>query len=457
MIAPARRAAFDALVAVARMRADLPDAIAQARARLADERDRALLVEIATGTTRMQAAIDHVLSGVSNRPLRKLDLEVLVALRLSVYQLLYLDRLPASAVVDDGVALVKAARKTSAGGFVNAALRSFTRTRHAVRFPSRPEDPVREREAAIDYLATTLSHPRWLVERWLNRWGFEATERACLFDNGPAPLTLRANTLRVTRQALADRLRGEDVETTPTRYAPVGLVVRSGQPLALPWASEGWFVAQDEASQLVPLLAAAGPGDRVLDACAAPGGKTLVLAAASGESGLVVAADVRSGRVTLLRETLRRAGAIGRVAVVQADAAGGLPFGPAFDRVIVDAPCSGLGVLRREADIKWRRRPEDLPALSSVQRDIIRHAARVVRPGGRLVYSTCSTEPEENEDVVAAFERDTPSFERVGGPALRRGLPEAAHALVADDGAFRTTPWGEGLEGFYGVVLTRRT
>ena len=457
MIAPARRAAFDALLAVARRRADLPDAVAQARARLADERDRALLVELATGATRMQAALDHVLASVSARPLHRLDLEVLVSLRLSTYQLLYLDRLPASAVVDDGVSLVKAARKTSAGGFVNAALRALARGRHRIELPARPDDPAASRERALDYLAVTLSHPRWLAARWLDRVGFENTERGCAFNNAPAPLTLRANTLRTTREALADRLSTDGVRTTPTAFAPDGLIVHEGQPLRLPWAAEGWFVAQDEVSQLVPLLAGAVAGDRVLDACAAPGGKSLVLAGGVGAAGLVVASDVRPGRVALLSETLTRAGATGRVTIVQADAATPLPFAAAFERVLVDAPCSGLGVLRREADIRWRRTAADLPAMAEVQLDILRHTARVVAPGGRLVYSTCSTEPEENRLVVEAFLAEAHDFRPVDGHALRMALPEGAGRLVSEEGVFETTPWEHGLEGFFGVCLARRS
>jgi 16S rRNA (cytosine967-C5)-methyltransferase len=339
---------------------------------------------------------------------------------------------------------------------VNAALRNLTRSRHKIHLPTRPDDPLRSREAALDYLAITLSHPRWLAARWLDRLGFEATERAFMFNNGPAPLTLRANTLRASRQVTTDRLAEDGVETTATAYAPEGLVVRSGHPLSLRWAADGLFVAQDEVSQLVPLLAGAASADRVLDACAAPGGKTLVLAAAVGNEGRVVSSDVRPARVALLRQMLARAGALNRVTVVQADAAAGLPFRGVFDRVLVDAPCSGLGVLRREADIRWRRTPEDFGPLSAVQLAIVRHAAEAVRPGGCLVYSTCSTEPEENEDVIAAFLAEAPSFGRARATDVRATLPEAARELVDCEGVFRTAPWQRDLEGFYAVVLARK-
>jgi 16S rRNA (cytosine967-C5)-methyltransferase len=459
VIAPARRAAFDALVSVARRRRDLPDAIAEARERLADERDRGLLVELASGTLRLQAAIDHVLARVSRRPLARLDLEVLVALRLAAYQLLYLDRLPASAVVDDAVSLVKAARKTSAAGFVNAALRALSRTRHTIEWPARPAASDRDRGRQLEYLSVTLSHPRWIAERWLDREGFDGASAWMAFDNRPAPLTLRANTLRIGRAALAARLADDGIETTPTRFAPDGLIVERGHPLRLPWADEGWFVAQDEGSQLIALLAGIQSGERVLDACAAPGGKTLILAAGAGASGLVVAADVRERRVALLASTLSRAGAT-RVAVVHADAAAALPFAAAFDAVLVDAPCSGLGVLRREPDIRWRRGVDDLPGFARVQRAILRNAVSVVRPGGRLVYATCSSEPEENEDVVRAVLDELGGEDRLRcspAPAglVRSALPEAARGLVDDSGAFRSLPWRDGLEGFCATVLVR--
>jgi len=455
MIAPARRGAYDALVAVARHRLDLPDAIAEARERLDDERDRALLVELATGTLRWQAALDHVVASVSNRPLARLDLEVLVILRLAAYQLLHLDRVPASAVVDDAVKLVKAARKTSAAGFVNAALRALSRGGGRITLPARPGGAPPPKDAALDYLSISLSHPRWLAERWLDREGFERAARWLEFDNQPAPLTLRANTLKTTREPLAERLAADGVRTVPTAFAPDGLVVVEGNPLRLAWAHDGSFIAQDEASQLVPLLAGADPGMRVLDACAAPGGKTVALAAAVGPGGLVVAADVRSRRVRLLADAVHR-GAASRVTVVHADAAALLPFTEAFDAVLIDAPCSGLGVLRRETDIRWRRAPADLPQFARVQRAILAHAARVVRPGGRLVYSTCSTEPEENEDTVEAFLSDHPAFSQAPADLVRRALPQSAERLVNDAGTFRTSPWRDGLEGFFGAVLLRR-
>jgi 16S rRNA (cytosine967-C5)-methyltransferase len=454
MIAPARRAALDVLRAVDAGHLDLPAAIARARRTLTDERDRALLVELATGVFRWRGQIDHLLAVSSNRPLTKLDAVVLDSLRLGVYQLLHLERVPASAVVDDAVNLVRASGKSSAGAFVNAVLRRISRTRAALPLPARPPDGAAMPDA-LDYLSVTLSHPRWLVERWQARVGFEATEQWAQFNNAAPALTLRANTLLVTRDDLRARLADHGVDAVPTAYAPDGLTVARGNPLRTPLADAGVFVVQDEASQLVSTFAAARPGERVLDACASPGGKTLALFASMQQQGVLVAADVRPKRVELLRATLAAA-RVARVPVVRLDLAGGVPFNAVFDCVLVDAPCSGLGTIRRDPDIRWRRRPDELPSLAATQGRMLDRAAMAVRPGGRLVYATCSSEPDENEAVVEAFLQGHPHFAMAPADEVRAGLPPPARPLVDDRGLLHTWPWRDGLEAFFAATVVRR-
>jgi 16S rRNA (cytosine967-C5)-methyltransferase len=459
MIAPARVAALRVLQAVGADRTDLPSALAQARVHLGDDRDRALLVELATGTLRWLGAIDHLIAHAAKRPLARLDPEVREVLRLGIYQLLHLDRVPASAVVDDAVQMTRKAGKSSAAGFVNAVLRQVSRTRTALPLPPPPllsEDGIpRDRGAALDYLSITLSHPRWLVSRWLDAHGFGAAKGWAQFNNQHAPLTLRANTLRTTRAALQAGLGEHNVECRHTVVAPDGLVVMRGNPLHTPLADSGLFLLQDEASQAVACLALASPGERVLDTCASPGGKSVAIAAAVGTAGLVVAGDVRGRRIDLLRQALARAGA-DRVHAVQIDLTAPLPFEPVFDCVFVDAPCSGLGTIRRDPEIRWRRSADELSQLAAGQLRMLQNAAGGVRPGGRLVYATCSSEPEENEDVVAAFLARADEFVALGRQAVIDGLPDTVRPLIDSCAHLRSWPWQHGLEAFFGAVCVRR-
>lgn len=450
MIGPARVAAYDILCAVSAGRADLPTAIAFTRGGLHDDRDRALAAEIAAGVQRWRAALDHLIVHYSKRAIARLDPEVVEILRLSAYQLLYLTRVPAAAVVDDAVDLAKRAAKTSASGFVNAVLRAISRARIALPLPARPADPT-DRDAALQYFSITLSHPRWLVERWYDRMGFDAAERWLQFDNAAAPLTLRTNRLRIEPADLVSRLEAEAVNVSPGAFAPDALIVNGGYPLRGAGLAGGWFVVQDEASQLVALLAGDEPGRRALDTCASPGGKTTALAAAMKADGFLVACDVRDRRVSLLRRTIAASGAA-NIRIVQADLLQPLPFSRGFDCVLVDAPCSGLGTLRRDPDIRWRRHARDLPVLADAQKVMLQHAADAVAPGGRLVYATCSSEPEENEVVAEAFSGSRRDFEAVDARVAAPGLPPA---VVDSRGHLRTLPHVHGLEAFFGAVFRR--
>jgi 16S rRNA (cytosine967-C5)-methyltransferase len=449
MIAPARFAAFECLLALSAGRADLATSLEQVRVRLDDARDRALVTEIATGVQRWRALLDHLITSASRRRLEQLDAEVLAILRLSAYQLLYLTRVPAAAVVDDAVNLVERSGKKSACGFVNAVLRSISRNRRALPLPSRPPSPS-DRDAVLAYLSTTLSHPRWLVSRWLDRLGFEATERWLQFNNAPGALALRANTIRVTGDVLRARLAARGVNVTAGRYAPDAVLLDRGDRRAMSAldALEGQFVIQDEASQLVTLLAGPNPGD-LLDTCAAPGGKTTALAAAE-PNARIVACDLRDRRIELLRRTVTESGA-SNVRVVQADLLQPLPFGRSFNCVFVDAPCSGLGTIRRDPDLKWRRQESDLAGLARQQMLMLVHAAEAVRPGGRLIYATCSSEPEENEQVIRIFD-ERREFRRIDARTVHPALDAS---LVDVSGALYTSPVTHGLDAFYGVVFER--
>ena len=271
MIAPARIAAIDALRAIDERPLDLGEAIARARQPLRDERDRALLLEIVTGTLRMRGAIDYQIGVRSTRPIEKLDAAVLRVLRLSAFQLLYQSRVPASAIINDAVELTRRAGKTSAAGLVNAVLRKLSRERDRLTWP--------------DDLAVIHSHPRWLVDRWIDRYGREATEAWLQFNNRAPSLCLAVNRTLNARDALARELAAAGVPTESTTHARDGLHVLEGHPLQLDAFKEGRFIVQDEASQLIADLVDVKPGARILDLCASPGGKTMTLSAATGGAG----------------------------------------------------------------------------------------------------------------------------------------------------------------------------
>ena len=454
MIAPARRAAYDALRAAATRPRDLGELLVESRERLHDDRDRALAAAIVVGTLRWRNQLDWLLARAANRDVASLDPEVLDVLRLSLFQLLHFSRVPASAVVDDAVSLTKQVRKKSAAGLTNAVLRKLSRSRNELDLPRLSQSPDQApRDTLIEYLTIAGSHPRWLVERWIDRLGANTAASWVAFNNQEPPLALRVNTLRSTRGDVAERLKVAEVETVAARYAPDGLVVVSGQPLRTPEFDAGMFVVQDEASQIVPLLAGTHPVSRVLDACAAPGGKTLALAAGVARGGLLVASDVSTKRLSILREILQRAGNQ-RTHLAQIDLEGGAPFGAAFDVVLLDAPCTGLGTLRRDVDIRWRRSPDDIRQAAGKQQRMIAEAAAAVAPGGRLIYATCSSEPEENQHVVDAFLAAHPRFEPVPAERLiAGGLPAD---LLDEGGKLFTRPDRHGLEVFFGVALERR-
>jgi len=435
MIAAARRAALDALRQISDQRLDMGEAVARARAGLTDERDRRLLLEMVSGTLRMRAAIDHQLALRLTPPIARLDGLVRDVLRLSGFQILYLSRIPASAVINDAVDLTRRGGKTSAAGLVNAVLRALSRDRETLHWPERPVHGSNP-EALAPYFSVVHSHPEWLVSRWLGRYGANDTERWLEFNNRTAALCLVANRTLASRVALEAELNADGIATQRTTRAAHGLHVIDGQALAARAFREGRCLVQDEASQLISELYAARRGDRVLDLCAAPGGKTVALAADVGATGLVIATDVRRHRLRILTETLARC-RTARARVLAVSPTGALPFADgSFDRVLVDAPCSGLGTLRRDPDIRWRVTAAGLPALAAAQLALLQRTASLVRPGGSLVYSTCSSEPEENQQVVAAF------------LAARRDFTE--------ERVHQTLPFRDGLEAFFGAVLERR-
>ena len=442
-VAPARRAAARVLTRVSEEGAFADLALeAEIDRDQLDARDAALATEIALGVLRWQRWLDALMAPHSRRPLERLDPPVLTALRMAVYQLAFLDRVPARAAVHDAVELVKPRARPGVAEFVNAVLRSFARGGSAGPGPPLPADP-------LERLAVRCSFPTWLCARWVARFGEREAERLMLAMNDRPPLTVRTNTLRTTRDALAARLAAEEgVRVTPTARAPEGLQVEhGGAPGRWSALRDGDAVPQDEASMLVSRLLDPQPGDLVADACAAPGTKTTHLAALMRDRGRILAFDPQPARLALVAGSTARLG----ITIVETREGPVEALAPALaercDRVLVDAPCSNLGVLRRNPEVKWRRAPGDVPVAADRQRAILGAAASMVRPGGWLVYATCSLEPEENDQVMGDFLSTARTWHV--DPPDDATLPLDAH------GVMRCVPHVHRTDGFTAVRLRR--
>jgi 16S rRNA (cytosine967-C5)-methyltransferase len=447
-----RAAAARVLLAIEDGQTTLGTELATARQELLPI-DKALLVELTTGTLRWRNALDAYIAAASQRSVRQIDGPALTVLRLGAYQLLHLERIPTHAVVHESVEAVRALDAPKAAGFVNAVLRALVRRRHAIGLPRRPGADA-PRPVQVAYLSTTLSHPAWLVARWLDRLGFDETERWCQFNNSTPDVTVRSLG-RQSADDLLSILRHEGVDATRAPYVEDAIRLPAGALGRLPADLRERLQVQDEAAQLVARAVGAAPGERILDVCAAPGGKSLVMAADMGLTqpgeSLLVAADLRPSRVALLRETVHRARLA--VPIVQLDARRPLPFGAVFDAVVLDAPCSGLGTIRRDPDLKWTRKAEDLARFAVDQQVMLEACLGGVRPGGRIVYATCSSEPEENAAVVHAFLSRHAEF----GLSTARHDRRVPAALRTPEGWLATSPGTHGLEAFFAAVLERRS
>ncbi len=415
------------------------DRAARRRFRGLDARDRGLATELAYGVVRLRARLDHELAGFVDRPLERVEPGVLAWLRLGLHQLREL-RVPAHAAVDQSVRGARATAGDRVTGFVNGVLRAAARhdgDRDAL-FPDPEAEP-------LEHLATWGSHPRWLLRRWLDRWPTGEVRRLVELDNRAPDVTVRL--LEGDPAAVGRRLGPDGPGLEPLEAWPRSAALTGGSPADLLERVPAAVVQDPAASAVVDYVGEIDRGP-VLDACAAPGGKALALAHGSPGARPYVAADVRPGRLRRTVEADRRVGAGVSPAAMDARR-------PAVRRAataLVDAPCTGTGTLRRRPDARWRVGPERLDALTRLQREMLDAVARVVEPGGRLVYATCSLEPEENEDQVEAFLRRHPDFERDPAPPAS-ALPSG---VVDERGDLRVLPWRRGTDGAYAARLRRR-
>lgn len=410
--------------------------------------DRSLTTELVNGTIRMKKHLEWVLDFFLVKSRARLQNRVYAVLMEGAYQLLFLERVPAYAVINEAVNLARPCG-SGAAGMVNAVLRNLERNRDSLEYPNREQHPVQ-------YLSVIYSHPEWLVERWLLRYGEERTTSALAFDNQVPPLTVRVNLLRSTREEALRAVSGEGLQAAPCRVVPEGLTVTglSSPIYELESYRRGLYYVQAEAPMLMARALCPLPGDFVYDICCGVGGKSTHLAEIMDNQGRVTGMDIYPHKLELLDANCRRLG-INIVDAAAGDILQEKPGGPA-DAVILDAPCSGLGVLAARADLRWRRGPEDIKGLARIQERMLEAVAGLVRPGGKLAYCTCTVEPEENEMLVENFLCSHSGFEMLD---LTPGLgfyPFSRPARVeAENGRLGTVPGDMGLEGIF-IALMRR-
>jgi 16S rRNA (cytosine967-C5)-methyltransferase len=409
-------------------------------------RDRALLTQIVYGTLRWQGRIDWRLGRALRRPLAGMNPHLRGVLRLTLYQILFLDKVPDYAALNEGVELAKRCGGEKAGGLVNGVIRKILREKDDHNYPDPQEDPV-------SYLSVFWSHPQWLVKKWLDYFGREETEALLKTDNDESPLVLRVNRLRGDRAALIEKLRGMGFDADPTVWSPQGVQVKSTSAVnQLPGFQEGLFQVQGEASQLVGYLLDPQPGERILDACAAPGGKTTHLAELMQDNGKIIATDVSTRGLEKLKQNVQRLN-LASVRHFCVDVGQGLKGPPAspYDRILIDAPCSALGTLRSHPEAKWQKSERDIERLSKLQKKILSRVSSYLKPGGVLVYATCTLSREENEEVVEDFlSRHEDFVLEDAGACLPRAARDLArgHYLLA-------LPHKHGTDGFFAARLRK--
>jgi len=418
---------------------------------LNDPRDRRLVMSLVYGAVRWRGYLDWVVEKFSNHPLPKIKIRTLQALRIGILQLLFLDRIPASAAVNETVQALKEMKQPKwLTGFVNGLLRRVDRERHSIDHPLYTENVDTIPPAAL------LSHPAWLMERWHKRYGALEMTKICRANNAEPPLCLQVNITLTTPAALLEKLRSKGLHAEPGPHSALAVRLYDfhGPIKTIPGFAEGLFQVQDEAAQLISLLP--GPlqsGKSYLDGCAGLGGKTSNLAQILPSGSKLTAIEPNSGRIKKLNENLGRLQLESAVTIVEGTLDTLLPGNKEkFAGILIDAPCSGLGVIRRHPDIRWNRDPGDLLGYQEKQLDLLNDAAQLAAPNGIIVYATCSTEPEENDAVIQKFLTDHPRFAL---SSCREVLPENEKNLVDDQGFFRTRPGQDDLDGFFAARLMK--
>lgn len=457
-VAPARLAAYEILWRVQTEEAYASNLLASARYDDLSSADHALAQELTLGVLRWQAQLDFFIEQFTKRKLAKLDVQVVLALRLGIYQLHFLDRIPPHAAINESVNLVKLHKKFSAAPMVNAVLRAVQRAGK-----TQMTTLIEAIKQPLEKLSVEVSQPKWLLGKWVNRFGWEEARAMALANNNAPQTAFRFNPRVQSEAATREWFSAHNINLRPSSLAPNAAVIEAGSLSAnAEPMQKGWIYLQDEASQLVAHLLANDPQSAIrnpplLDLCAAPGSKTSLLASLLPESALIVASDLHLHRLQTMRELAARL-RISNLNLVQLNATKPLPFAreTKFDFVLLDAPCSGLGTLQRHPEIKWRMTEGKINELAALQKTLLENAAAQVQVGGLLTYSVCSTEVEEGEAVVADFRARHSAFREMTRERLMELGLDPAGLITATFGA-RTFTHRHGCESFFVSVLHKKT
>ena len=406
-----------------------------------DQRNKNLLTQIVFGSLRMRGYLDWIIGHYYRGSFDSMDTTLKNILRIALFQIFFLDRLPAYAVVNESVELCPGKNQKA---LINGLLRNVLRTKENIPWPDKTRNPAL-------HIAVCHSHPLWLTEKLIALFGEEETLRRCASYNTPPPVTMRVNSLKTSRQEMITEMNSMDWDVEGALYSPDGIHILHGKMAVQNtiWFQEGKIQFQDEGSQLISHFLCPQPGEKILDLCAGTGGKAAHMAALTGNRASIYAVDNQGKKLAALKEMARRLGVACSKTLCQ-DGKGKLPYAPeSFDAILVDAPCTGLGTLRRNPEIKWRLNPSEIPAIVSLQKDLLENAAIYLRKGGRLVYSTCTILPEENDEQVASFLARHREFR------LDTGNEFFPSSCLDEKGFMRTSPHRHNTDAFFAASLTK--
>lgn len=415
------------------------------RQRMLSEKDRGLITELVYGILRWQGTLDAIIEKYSTTPFQKISPLILDILRMGIYQLIFLSKIPEYAALHETVALAKKSPERWHAGFVNAILRKIQNQKEFIQRKLFTEPEVEK--LTPKQLSYITAHPLWMVQKWVSDFGMVTALHLCRTNNTVAPLTLRVNLRKKSRENIKQVLMEETpCDIKDTSFSPVGLLATGLKSLrTLKLFREGYFSIQDEASQLVGYALSPKKGESILDACAAPGGKSMHMAELMSDEGEVIALDRNEKKMTLLYQEIKRVD----IHIVHGIVCDTLQYKPhkLFDRILLDAPCSSIGVLRRRPEAKGEKTMEMVKNLSDLQGRLLSHVSQLLKPDGVLLYSVCTFTPEETERVVRKFLTENKAMFRL--ESLKEYLPKATHCFVKDSGTFETHPISEGMDGFF--------